>query len=512
MICAMYLRKSRADYEAEARGEGETLAKHRETLMAVAKARDLTVTDVFAELVSGDTIAERPEMQRLMRAVERGDYDAVLCMDIDRLGRGDGADQSAILKTLKYSDTIVITPYKDYNTRREMDEEFFEYSQFIARSEYKRIKRRMWAGRVASVKEGKWISPKAPFGYRRVRIEPGRGWTLTPEPSEAEAVRSMFAWYASGECGKNIIARRINDMGFRTYGGKNFDPSEIRSILTNPVYIGKIRWNYRHQNIEMKDGKEIVTRPRSSECLVSDGLHPAIVDKDIFDAVQRCFTSLGDPCVPFRREMVNPLSGLMHCAECGRAMHMVPEYKRYGVDATYRCRKTGGCATTTIDAKYVYDALLLALRQWSTYGDSDGYAPDCAAPVNDTLPQIRAVSAQITQLRNQLSKLQDLLETGVYSADTYVERSKVINDRIAAASATLAELRQSQPVDERAAIIRLKPKIRHLLDTWDDSTPAEKNALLRTIVREIKYKKTRRCFRNENPAEYLTLTIYPIVD
>lgn len=512
MICAMYLRKSRADYEAEARGEGETLAKHRETLMAVAKARDLTVTDVFAELVSGDTIAERPEMQRLMRAVERGDYDAVLCMDIDRLGRGDGADQSAILKTLKYSDTIVITPYKDYNTRREMDEEFFEYSQFIARSEYKRIKRRMWAGRVASVKEGKWISPKAPFGYRRVRIEPGRGWTLTPEPSEAEAVRSMFAWYASGECGKNIIARRINDMGFRTYGGKNFDPSEIRSILTNPVYIGKIRWNYRHQNIEMKDGKEIVTRPRSSECLVSDGLHPAIVDKDIFDAVQRCFTSLGDPCVPFRREMVNPLSGLMHCAECGRAMHMVPEYKRYGVDATYRCRKTGGCATTTIDAKYVYDALLLALRQWSTYGDSDGYAPDCAAPANDTLPQIRAVSAQITQLRNQLSKLQDLLETGVYSADTYVERSKVINDRIAAASATLAELRQSQPVDERAAIIRLKPKIRHLLDTWDDSTPAEKNALLRTIVREIKYKKTRRCFRNENPAEYLTLTIYPIVD
>lgn len=512
MICAMYLRKSRADYEAEARGEGETLAKHRETLMAVAKARDLTVTDVFAELVSGDTIAERPEMQRLMRAVERGDYDAVLCMDIDRLGRGDGADQSAILKTLKYSDTIVITPYKDYNTRREMDEEFFEYSQFIARSEYKRIKRRMWAGRVASVKEGKWISPKAPFGYRRVRIEPGRGWTLTPEPSEAEAVRSMFAWYASGECGKNTIARRINDMGFRTYGGKNFDPSEIRSILTNPVYIGKIRWNYRHQNIEMKDGKEIVTRPRSSECLVSDGLHPAIVDKDVFDAVQRCFTSLGDPCVPFRREMVNPLSGLMHCAECGRAMHMVPEYKRYGVDATYRCRKTGGCATTTIEAKYVYDALLFALRQWSTYGDSDGYAPDCAAPVNDTLPQIRAVSAQITQLRNQLSKLQDLLETGVYSADTYVERSKVINDRIAAASATLAELRQSQPVDERAAIIRLKPKIRYLLDTWDDSTPAEKNALLRTIVREIKYKKTRRCFRNENPAEYLTLTIYPIVD
>ena len=57
MICAMYLRKSRADLDAEARGEGETLARHRETLTRVAAQQNLTVTDVYAEVVSGDTIA-----------------------------------------------------------------------------------------------------------------------------------------------------------------------------------------------------------------------------------------------------------------------------------------------------------------------------------------------------------------------------------------------------------------------------------------------------------------------
>ena len=164
MICAVYLRKSRADLEAEARGEGETLARHEHTLLELARARKLSVIGTYRELVSGDTISDRPEMRRLLSAVERGEYDAVLCMDIDRLGRGDGSDQAVILKTFKYSNTIIITPYKTYDPRAESDEEFLEYAQFMARGEYKRIKRRMWAGGVGSAKEGKWQSPKAPFG------------------------------------------------------------------------------------------------------------------------------------------------------------------------------------------------------------------------------------------------------------------------------------------------------------------------------------------------------------
>jgi len=510
MICAMYLRKSRADYEAEARGEGETLAKHRETLLAVAKARGLTVTDVFSELVSGDTIAERPEMQRLLRAVERGDYDAVLCMDVDRLGRGDGADQSAILKTLKYSDTIVITPYKDYNTRREMDEEFFEYSQFIARSEYKRIKRRMWAGRVASVKQGRWISPKAPFGYRRVRIDNGRAWTLTPEPSEAEAVRKVFAWYSSGACGKYVIANRLNSMGFRTQSGRPFEASAIGNMLGNPAYVGKIRWSRRRQHAEMQDGKEVFTRPLSDECIIVDGLHPAIVDPALFDAVQSRLTANRATHVTHNRKLVNPLCGLMFCSICGRAMVLVPEYKRQNVESTYKC-SSPHCPTSRIDSKCVYDALFFALTQWSDYGDSStACSHEEIAPHNQSL--VSAASAQIAQLRAQLARLQDLLETGVYTPETYIERSKVISDRIATATVELEKLRKAEPVDERAAIIRLRSKIDNVLLSWDIASPEEQNRLLKGVIRRIEYSKTHKCYRNENPSKYLSITVYPILD
>lgn len=512
MICAIYLRKSRADIEAESRGEGETLARHKETLMHIAETRKLTVADVYSEVVSGDTIAERPEMQRLLRAVERGDYDAVLCMDIDRLGRGDGADQSAILKTFKYSDTLLITPYKDYDTRREMDEEFFEYSQFLARSEYKRIKRRMWAGRVAAAKEGKWLSPKAPFGYRRVRLENDRGWTLTPEPAEAEAVRSVYAWYASGEVGKNVIANRLNDMGFRTQTGKIFEPSGISTILANPVYLGKIRWNYRRQNVEMLNGKEVISRPRSEECIISEGLHPAIVDEAVFRAVQARIASHGDPHVIYRKEMVNPLSGLMHCAICGRAMILSPEYLRKDIDSIFRCSNTRGCATSRIDSKCVYNALLFALHGWSAYGEAAKNAPAAQPAVSNHNPAINAVTAQISQLKKQLSRLQDLLETGVYSPETYLQRSQTINERIASAEAELAKMRKPRPETDLEAIIRHKPQIDQLLETWDTSTPKQKNDLLRKLVRDIIYHKTQRCTRKDNPADYLTLEIFPVVD
>lgn len=66
MPYAIYLRKSRVDLEAEAHGEGDTLARHRKTLLALAAAQQLNVTRIYEEVVSGDTIAARPQMQQLL--------------------------------------------------------------------------------------------------------------------------------------------------------------------------------------------------------------------------------------------------------------------------------------------------------------------------------------------------------------------------------------------------------------------------------------------------------------
>ena len=110
MQYCLYLRKSRADSEAEALGEGETLARHEKALLDLAKKLNLNITAIYREIVSGETIAARPVMQQLLQEVEQGIWDGVLVMEVERLARGDTIDQGIVAQTFKFSDTKIITP------------------------------------------------------------------------------------------------------------------------------------------------------------------------------------------------------------------------------------------------------------------------------------------------------------------------------------------------------------------------------------------------------------------
>ena len=73
----IYLRKSRADAEAEARGDGETLLRHEKALIELAKKMNLNVKSIYREIVSGETISARPIMQQLLSEVGPGLWDGV---------------------------------------------------------------------------------------------------------------------------------------------------------------------------------------------------------------------------------------------------------------------------------------------------------------------------------------------------------------------------------------------------------------------------------------------------
>lgn len=201
---AIYLRKSRADAELEAQGELETLSRHSAVLMEYARRNSLDITEIYKEIVSGETISARPVMQQLLYAVEHNRYKGVLVMEIERLARGDTIDQGIVAQAFKYSNTLIITPQKTYNPNNEFDEEYFEFGLFMSRREYKTINRRLQAGRLQSVKEGKFIGNKPPYGYIKIKLKAEKGYTLEPNPQQAETVKLIFKWYAYGVDGVSV--------------------------------------------------------------------------------------------------------------------------------------------------------------------------------------------------------------------------------------------------------------------------------------------------------------------
>ena len=94
---AIYLRKSRPDEN----NPHETLERHKEILLNYAKENNLAVIDIFEEVISGGMLYNRTEMLKLLDNIPKKLYDAVLCIDLDRLGRGSAADSEKIFDILK---------------------------------------------------------------------------------------------------------------------------------------------------------------------------------------------------------------------------------------------------------------------------------------------------------------------------------------------------------------------------------------------------------------------------
>ena len=185
---AIYLRKSR-DEDNDAKEE--TLARHEKMLNDYCKRNKLNVVAIYKEVVSGESISNRPEMQRLLEDVDAGLYTGVVCIEIERLSRGNQIDQCEILEVFKKSNTKIYTLQKIYDlSKEEIDEEFFEFSLFMSRREYKIIRRRMERGRAQAMKEGYYTGSITPYGYTKVKD--GRGFVLVADPKEAEIVRLIF--------------------------------------------------------------------------------------------------------------------------------------------------------------------------------------------------------------------------------------------------------------------------------------------------------------------------------
>lgn len=524
MQYCIYLRKSRKDMDlGSGITEEETLERHEKTLLGLARKYQFNVTQIYREVVSGETIAARPVMQHLLSEVERGLWQGVLVMEIERLARGDTMDQGFVSQAFKYSNTKIITPMKTYDPNNEFDEEYFEFGLFMSRREYKVINRRLQRGRLASVKEGKYVANQPPYGYIRKKIENDKGYTLEPHPNQADVIKIIFDLYTEGlvnedgsrnRLGVSLIAKRLNSLKIKPQRSEYWTSSSIRDILINPVYIGKIRWNWRPNVKQMTDGQVEVSRPRANveDCIIVTGLHEAIVDEDTFNSAQEYMSKNPSSPVPKGSSVKNPLAGVVKCAKCGRSMVRRPFNN--GQADILMCSATS-CNNVSSALFYVENRILQAMEEWlkeyKLKWDVNETAPKTNSLMEMKQKLFVKLEKEITTLEKQRDNLHDLLEQGIYDTQTFLKRSQDIGQRINQTNNEIKNIKEELKLEEMREESRhsIIPKVENLLEVYNQlQSPKAKNDLLKEVLEKVEYLKEKNGRWHNSPDDF-EITLYP---
>ncbi len=481
MDAAQYLRKSRME---EGMDTEEVLARHRAALAEFAAAHDIHIIETYYEVKSGESLYARPEMLRLLEDVENGKYDAVLCMDLDRLSRGRMKDQGIILDAFKESGTLIVTPEKTYNLSDEIDDELAEFKTFLSRREYKIINKRLRRGLMQSIHDG-WYVANAPYGYSKVTVD--KRPTLEIVEEEARFVRMMYDMYINGN-GCTKIARHINALGAHPRRAAAFNRSTVAMILRNPTYAGKVVWN---QKSHIKKGtkgnpKHITIYNPREKWLIVEGRHPAIIEPEVYDKAQEIFAGR---YIPSKHDgtIKSPLAGLVKCSVCGRNMQRMGMRQR---DTYLLCNTPGCCASAKFE--FVEQRVLQHLKQVLAELTVDKPSQPTGQHTNALQTDLTVIRKEQAAAQGQKNKLYELLETGVYDLDTFRERMDAVKNKItsleAKEKAALRALDDAQHADPAS----LAAKIQALLDAYDSSDGAAKNAMLKGIVNVIWYTKKKK--------------------
>ena len=219
--------------------------------------------------VSGGTL-ERPALNRLLNDIDAGRIGMIIVYKIDRLTRSL-ADFAKLIERLDAANCSFVSITQAFNTSSSMGRltlnVLLSFAQFEREVTAERIRDKI----AASKKKGLWMGGSVPLGFDR-HTDP-KVQSLVVNRTEAKTVQTLFELYEQKGCLRRVADTalklglrskyRVSASG-RKSGGSQFTRGQIHHLLTNPVYLGKIRHKDK----------------------VWPGLHDAIITQEVWDRVQ----------------------------------------------------------------------------------------------------------------------------------------------------------------------------------------------------------------------------------
>lgn len=504
-----YGRKSRTDDPLLS--VEEVLNKHDKIIEEYAEkylGGPIPEENKYREVGSAESLDSRPEILRLLKAVESPAVKAVAVVEVQRLSRGDLEDAGRLIRILRYTNTYVITPMKIYDLRDEYDRDAFERELKRGNEYLEYFKKIQARGKLASVKEGNYVGSVAPYGFDRIEKTDGKKTyhTLIERKDQADVVRMVFNWYCNEDIGVTAICRRLESLNIKTKtGGNRWRSYQIFSMLENVHYIGCVRWNWRKtiKIIEDQEIRKLRPKAKVDEYLIFEGKHDGIISEEQFYQAREIKGNRHRTKQDLT--LKNPFSGIMYC-KCGAKMGY-NTYRRHGVEYASPklvCNDQVHCKSGSV----VFDEI---------YRDVCNAIKDC---IEDFQLRIENKQDDSFKLHKDLverleKKLKELEEKEIkqwedqYNPEVAMPQEifKKLNQKLLAEKEeiqkALAKAKGSMPkqVDYREEMLKFEDALDALEDPEVDAK--SKNQFLKNIIDKIEYRRGSTVrITKENSKEY----------
>ena len=302
--------------------DGYSLDAQRDKLRKYAEYESMEIAGEYSdEGFSGKNIQGRHEFQRMLQDIQdcKDGVEYVLVFKLSRFGR-NAADVLNSLQLMQDFGVNLICVEDGIDSSKDSGKLMISVLSAVAEIERENIRTQTMAGREQKAREGKWNGGFAPYGYH---LENGE---LLIAEDEAEVIRVIFDRYIHSNDGVNGVAKYLNQRGYTKKLRQNgtlpgFSASFVKSIIDNPIYMGKIAYGRRRTEKKMGTRNEMHVVAQS-EFPMYEGQHKAIISEEDWNLAQE-----KRKVNAYRREKVNDpthahiLSGILKCPCCGKSLY-----------------------------------------------------------------------------------------------------------------------------------------------------------------------------------------------
>ena len=420
--------------------EGYSIDEQERLLRSWAEKNNYEVYKCYSDRgISGKDIKNRPALKELLKDAEEKKFDMVISWKINRISR-KLADVLKIVDILEKNDITFKSYSEPFETDTPAGKMQFQMMALIGEFERGTIAQNVKMGMCAKAKSGEWCGGRV-LGYDLVPVENQEGTKrrktkLTINEIEARSVRLIFNEYSNGK-GYKAITNQLNKLGYNTKKGNDFSVGSIREILTNPVYIGKVRYNVR-QNWSEKRRRNINANP-----IITDGIHEPIIDEVLWDKVQAIMESnKGKPSRIYDGEY--PLTGILRCPKCGAGM-VISRTTNKLADGTknriaYYCcgawknKGTSVCNSNTIRVdkanEYVFNKISeLLSNEKMVKSIVNNINKERHKKINPAKKELERIDKELEKIDRKKTKLFEAYEEEVISKEEFKERKDELNKR-----------------------------------------------------------------------------------